>query len=533
MKDTPSTTQNAPRGIVSAIMAKFKESLRASWPFLALFAAVAFLDLILQREVRSQLEEHLSQPFFYFLDTAWVSLKWGMLLTAPTLFLGKRSRPFYLLLWPYIAVVETVEAVARCAYGMSLDGDWLMIVYASSPSEMREFFGQFGWGSIALTCAGLSLALFAGWTLLGRVRYPAASKGSIFTGILFCLPFALCNLVLTNPLCAGNELMISFLPIDTVHNHALYSDIVRTAREPRLPPSSAKPEDVNETLGVFVIGESATRSHWHLYGYGRPTTPIMDSMKDDLVVFRDARALHASTGKSLRDIFTEATEESPLETRSTFAQQCAAAGYRCDFISAQSRWGRWEGIETMIFSGCSTKLYLREQPDASPDVHDDALIPLAVKSMHAPSPPGRMVFLHLMGSHAPPLFRYPLKRTIYPRHEDDLPPGVADKRDALRMDLYDNTIAFTDFVLGELIDALKPLKRPSFLLYLSDHGETPASKHWRDASSPDLLEVPVIVWFSPEYRARHPETVAAVAALAEEPIRLDKILPILRILALL
>ena len=532
MNDT-STAHSRIRGKIASVKASMKESLRAAWPFLALFAAVAFLDLTLQREVRSQLEEHLSQPFFYFLDAAWVSLKWGLLLAAPALFLGKRSRPFYLLLWPYLAVVETVEAVARCAYGMSLDGDWLMIVYASSPSEMWEFFGQFGWGSIALTCIGLSLALVAGLMFLGRIRYPAASKGSIFTGILFCLPFALCNLLLTNPLCAGNELMISFLPIDTVHNHALYSDIVRTAREPRLPPSSAKPEDVNETLGVFVIGESATRSHWHLYGYGRPTTPIMDSMKDDLVVFRDARALHASTGKSLRDIFTEATEESPLETRSTFAQQCAAAGYRCDFISAQSRWGRWEGIETMIFSGCSTKLYLREQPDASPDVHDDALIPLAVKSMHAPSPPGHMVFLHLMGSHAPPLFRYPLKRTIYPRHEDDLPPGVADKRDALRMDLYDNTIAFTDFVLGELIDALKPLKRPSFLLYLSDHGETPASRHWRDASSPDLLEVPLIVWFSPEYRARHPETVAAVAALAEKPIRLDKILPILRILALL
>ena len=104
---------------------------------------------------------------------------------------------------------------------------------------------------------------------------------------------------------------------------------------------------------------------------------------------------------------------------------------------------------------------------------------------------------------------------------------------AYKSNLYDNTIAFTDLILGQMVEMLKSLNRPCFLVYLSDHGETPSSPHWRDASSPDLLAVPFIVWFSKEYRVRYPEIVAAVSALADEPRGLDQMLPIFRVLVLL
>jgi len=535
MKDEDRMCFRGLRDLAVKAVVALRGPFRAAWPFMAVFAAVALLDFLLQRQARSQLEEYLFEPLSYALEAAGVSLKWGLLLAAPALLLGRRAKALYLALWPYLVVVETVEAVARHSYSMSLDGDWLMILRSSSWTEMREFLWQFGGVGIAVVAVSSLAVLAAGWMFFARMRYPASCKTSVLAGVLCCMPFAVSNLLLTNPLCAGNEVMFTFLPIDTVHNHALYSDIARTASEPRLPVCTyADPKAVAETLGVVVAGESATRSHWHLYGYERPTTPMMDAIRDELVVFRDVRAVHASTGKSLRDVFTEASRENPLETRSTFAQQCAAAGYRCELFSAQTRWGRWEGIETMLFAGCAEKRYLREQPDASDgDVHDDALLALADKSIRAPSPPGRIVFLHLMGSHAPPLFRYPLKRSVYPRYEGDLPPGVTDPEQAARTDLYDNTIAFTDFVLGETIDTLRRLKRPSFFVYFSDHGESPSSPNWRDASSPDLFAVPLIVWFSPEYRAQHTEAVAAVSALAEDPLELDRLLPILRVLALL
>ena len=518
--------------MIKSIKASVKRILASAAPFVAVLTAVALLDLLLQREVRTQLEMFFDDPFLSGLFRFGRALKWGLLLSAPAFILGRHARPFYLVLWPYLVLVETIEAVARVSHGMMLDGDWLMIVYTSSMQEMREFFGQFSWVGVAATVIALSVAIPAGLFLFRRVRYPAVSRLSAAAGIAFCVPFVICNLILTSPLTVGNELMFTFLPVDTVHNYAMYTDIAKTARAPRLPENTlAEPERIKETLGVFAIGESATRTHWNLYGYERPTTPMMCEIQKELVVFKDVQAIHPTTGKSLRSLLTEASRDNPYETRSTFPQQCAAAGYGCSLFSAHSRWGRWEGVESLLFTGCDTKYYLHEQPDSTPESLDNDLLPPVEKAIRS-APAGQVMFLHFMGSHAPPLFRYPLNRDIYPRYEGDVAPGIADPNSfvAFKSNLYDNSIAFTDLILGQTVEMLKSLNRPCFLVYLSDHGETPSSPHWRDATSPDLLAVPFIVWFSKEYRARYPEIVTAVSALADEPRGLDQMLPIFRVL---
>lgn len=509
-----------------------KRTVIAAVPFIAVFTVVTLIDVLLQRDVHTQLEQSFEDPFNIVLFCTGLALKWGLLLAAPALLFGRRARFFYYPLWFYLTLVETIEIVTRSSYGMVLDGDWLMIVSTSSAQEFREFFGQFSWFGMLFTVLGFLTALGSGLFFFRRVRYPAVSKSSAIAGILSFVPFVACNLVLSNPLAAGNEVLYMFLPIDTVHNYATYTDIARTAREPRLPPNTlAAPERIQETLGAFVIGESATRTHWHLYGYGRPTTPMMESIRKELVVFKDVRAIHPTTGKSLRMLLTEATRENPHETRSTFSQQCSAAGYTCALFSSQSHWGRWEGVEPLVFAGCTTKYYLLEHNDSA-ELFDDALLPPVEKSVSSGSASGQIVFLHLMGSHAPPFFRYPSKRAVYPRYPGDVAPGIDDPNSfvAYKVDLYDNTIVFTDLILSKIIDMVREQRRPSFLVYLSDHGETPNSSKWRDVSSSDMWTVPFIVWFSPEYRMRFPETVAAVAAMADEPRRLDQMLPVFRVL---
>ena len=536
LKRRPHPDTNKTNSILAKMFQVFKTNIKrtvlAALPFIVIFVVVTLTDVLLQRDVRSQLEQSFENPFTTVLSYTGFTLKWALLLTVPALFLGRRARFIYYVLWPYLVLVETIEIVTRLSYGMVLDGDWLMIVSTSSAQEFREFFGQFSWSGILFTVLGFLTALCVGLFFFRRVRYPIVSKSSAIAAFLSFAPFVVCNLILSNPLAAGNEVLYMFLPIDTVHNYAMYADISRTANEPRLPKNTlADQEHIQETLGVFVIGESATRTHWHLYGYDRPTTPMMESVQKELVVFKDVRAIHSTTGKSLRMLLTEATLEKPRETRSTFSQQCSAAGYTCALFSGQSHWGRWEGVEPLLFTGCATKYYLRERTESA-EVFDDALLLPAEKAVRSGSASGQIVFFHLMGSHAPPLFRYPGKRAIYPRYPGDVAPGVDDPDSfaAYKADLYDNTIAFTDLILGKIIDMIKAQHRPSFLVYLSDHGETPSSSNWRDVSSSDMWTVPFIVWFSSEYRVRYPETVAAVAAMADEPRRLDQILPIFRVL---
>ncbi len=510
---------------------QLKRLLAQTWPAIALFAAATLLDLALQRGARTQIEEYFDNPFLSALTCVWVSLKWGLLLAAPSLFAGRFARWLLCPLWGWIVFVEAVECVARGRYGMSLDGDWLMIALTSSRAEMAEFLGQLG--AVVLVgvplCAVAALAL--GLAVLARLEFPRPTRLSAALGAAFCLPFAVCNLVLSNPLSAANETMYAFLPVDTIHNCGTFRDIVRTANSPHIPPAAdGAAARIADTLGVFAIGESATRRHWHLYGYGRPTTPVMDGLKGELIVFRDVRATHSTTGKSLRMMLTEATRESPDETRSTFPQQCAAAGYACSLVSAHSRWGRWEGVETLLFSGCGRKTYLHELPDKGPDALDDELLPLLDAEISRDGGKGQIVFLHLMGSHAPPVLRYPLKRSIYPRHEGDLAPGVEEEGSvkAAMADSYDNSVAFTDVLLGRVVERLRAAGRASFLVYVSDHGETPSSGFWRDKSSPELYEVPCVVWLSREYRERYPETARAVEGMAGGTLYMDQILPIFR-----
>jgi heptose-I-phosphate ethanolaminephosphotransferase len=77
-------------------------------------------------------------------------------------------------------------------------------------------------------------------------------------------------------------------------------------------------------------------------------------------------------------------------------------------------------------------------------------------------------------------------------------------------------------VLGEIIDRLKKKGGLSWMVYLSDHGETPG-KIMRTRSDRNLWEVPMIIWFSDEYKRVHPEVVAAVAAATKCPLQSDQL----------
>ena len=50
---------------------------------------------------------------------------------------------------------------------------------------------------------------------------------------------------------------------------------------------------------VFIVGESANRNHLSLYGYKRNTTPKLEAMRDELVVFEDVISPDTHTIPSL------------------------------------------------------------------------------------------------------------------------------------------------------------------------------------------------------------------------------------------
>ena len=60
-------------------------------------------------------------------------------------------------------------------------------------------------------------------------------------------------------------------------------------------------------------------------------------------------------------------------------------------------------------------------------------------------------------------------------------------------------------------------------MYLSDHGETPSSNGWRVATDSDLWEVPLVFWFSNEFRDLYPQRVMALERAKDLPLQSDQL----------
>lgn len=287
----------------------------------------------------------------------------------------------------------------------------------------------------------------------------------------------------------------------TIHRFYLRQFHPDQAQLAQFAGATTIPGAVSPRVLVVVIGESATRRHWSLYGYPRATTPRLAALGDAIHLFTDVVSTSVGTLESIRGILTTAGDSRPV------FRLFAGAGYATHWISAQYNQG-FDSLElAALVSACDDRVYLN-------GAHDENLLPLLAT---AAARPGRqMIFLHLIGSHV--------------RYRDRYPPGhgifkgtTANER--LRAD-YDNSIHYTDTVLAEVVEILRKLGDSASLVYFSDHGEDvfdsrPDKYLFRDdalATNP-MYEVPFFVWLSPPYLRDNPDFAHQLTAATGRPFQ--------------
>ncbi len=455
------------------------------------------------------------------LGVARFILPWALIGMTPLWLMGRHSRFVYWIVAPVAIVFECAEWVARLDFKMNLTGSWLGIVMDSSSDELRCFFGEYATFKVALCSLGvLVLIAFVCWCI-SLVRFAKVSKLSLvaagFSLLVFVYAFNLPRARLygkTRPLPA-----VHLIP-STVHNFTSLRRFAQMKASPRLPLAIRAVASTNEAVtGVFVVGESATRTHWGLYGYPRDTTPEMSARRAELVVFSDLVTPDGRTNEALVSLFTTRTLEDQSDVRYTMPQALRVCGFDVALYANQRRWDGFESSETYAFAGCEPALCMNECGETN--LYDNVLLKHLDKSLASTSGP-RVVFLHLIGSHN-------VYRTRYPESED-LPFGAKaddDVRDVLQKTIneYDNSIWYTDKILGEIVRRVRALHKPAWVVYVSDHGETPSSAHWRTMTDLDLWEVPFVVWTSPEFNAQYPERVEALRRAKDKPLQTDQLLP--------
>jgi len=263
-----------------------------------------------------------------------------------------------------------------------------------------------------------------------------------------------------------------------------------------------------------------------IYGYPRKTTPGLQSLADanELVVFSDYLGSAPHTQLALWDLFTDVGSSVDGKLHFTYMQALKKAGYWVGLVSGQGQWGvgASDSVMAYLFSVVNKSAYLDQIVRSWPR-YDTMLLPI-VDDFVEVAEGASVIFIHTQGSHYAFRHRYPKSEEVYPPSLIDEITHKYNSKVIEQINMYDNTISFTDKFLMELVKRLRASGRPALMVYISDHGETPKSDTLRNQASIDLWELPFVVWMSSEYQRCFPEIASCIHKVKDQPLRTDDVM---------
>lgn len=472
----------------------------------------------------------LPQLVLYVTDsTVFVGLRQAIVMSVlwfvPVLLLPRFSRVIIAAVGVLLWLTSLVSIAYFCIYGQEFSQSVIFTIFESNPAESQEFIAQyFVWWMIPVFLAHTLIA----WLLWRNIRpcEMLRKKAWLLSGLIL---FAL----LVYPLLkykfvdhdhadqVVEKLQLRFepaVPWQLVIGYIQYREQLASmqallkgnAQIPPLQNLQDKNAGLPATL-VLVIGESTNRQHMSLYGYPRKTTPQLDAMKDELLVFKQVVGPRPYTIEALQQVLTFADQQHPdlYLTKPSIMNMMRQAGYKSFWITNQQTMTKRNTMLTTFSKYTDKQVYLNHTRLQNSRQYDgDVLTPFA-EALQDPAP-RKLIVLHLLGTHMKYKYRYP-DEYIHFKDNAHLAPQL-DKNKVEVINAYDNAVLYNDFVVSNIIKAYKASRQHGFLVYFSDHGEDVYEAPGynvlgRNEASPTLpmYAVPFLVWMTPDWRAKVPE----------------------------
>lgn len=253
---------------------------------------------------------------------------------------------------------------------------------------------------------------------------------------------------------------------------------------------------------IILIGESVNRNHMSLYGYDKKTTPKLDELRRELIVFDNVISTHSQTLPSIKTIMTGEKYSSKGEfyKLSTLIDNLREKGYYTKWISNQAVVGLWDNYLSILSMTANSRKFVNltgsSDRATSSISYDEKLLPYIKESIDNNLNKKQVIFVHLMGSHITYKNRYPDNHNVFKT--------AGDERERI-IEEYDNSIHYTDSIIAKVISILKNNKvkssKKQTLTYLADHGEeiydtTDFYGHDWHRLTPNLFEIPYFIWLS-------------------------------------
>lgn len=249
--------------------------------------------------------------------------------------------------------------------------------------------------------------------------------------------------------------------------------------------------DHKKTVVVLVIGESARRDNFSLYGYQKNTNPLL-SKTPNLYHF-DATSCSTYTTAGVKCILEHKNTDDLYEILPNYL-------YRndVDVIWRTSNWGE----PPVHIKEYETSDQLATNCKGEGCAYDEVLLTGLKERISSSKKDKIFVVLHTSTSHGPTYSKkYPAQFEQFKPVCNSVELGNCSKEELINA--YDNTVVYTDYILHNLIEDLKQLKEyDSAMLFVSDHGESLGENNLYMHGLPmsiapkEQYEIPFIVWVS-------------------------------------
>lgn len=412
--------------------------------------------------------------------------------------------------------------------------DMFLNLTSSTASEASELLGNiflviigvfFFYTLPTLVLATWSIRLKEKLTGDFRRKWAIRSLGVFALGIILCLlaPIQGHNVSLKDDFYPGNALYNLYFAINKAEKNSNYhitsADFTFNATKP------VQAEGKRE-IYVLVVGETSRAMEWSLYGYERETTPRMEKL-DGLVHFTDVVTQSNNTHKSVPIILSAASAEDygVIYDEKSIVTAFKEAGFHTVVIANQNLNTSMIGA---FYREADTFIDMSQFKTGSSyltSLHDGALLPYLQKELDKTD--GNLFFvIHTYGSHFNYHERYPKEFAFY---TPDKAEGIRAAYKTQLRNAYDNSIYYTDYVLGEITDMLAKTNDCVSMLYLSDHGEDifddSRARYLHASPIPTYyqLHIPYIIWFSEAYRAAYPEKYQVALSHSALPVSTNSV----------
>ncbi|MBT8262757.1 MAG: phosphoethanolamine transferase [Bacteroidia bacterium] len=289
--------------------------------------------------------------------------------------------------------------------------------------------------------------------------------------------------------------------------------------EQKIPPVHSGTDSLKV---VFVLGETVRADHLGLNGYNRNTTPLL-SQRKDIISYSNLFTSKTITATSLPQILTDQLLTDTIGSYTSLYSVVNDGGFKTTWIGNQTMEKSYLPIvetnrDIILVDKYKSVFSFDKELDGVMLKPIDSLLRLNDK---------QLITIHMIGSHWWYENRYEDRhRKFTPVIDSKYIPSLTKEQ---VINSYDNTVVYLDYFLNEIITRLEKERLPTFMIYVSDHGEILGEGgKWLHAQEDDALKNPgYILWFSESFRQWYPGKVTAIEQLKNSEITTDVIYPTL------